>query len=60
MLVQELVQEYKKYHLQLLTGSRLEYDYNSLVQDEACLCNAEDIEVHVTRRNGVSKMSKSV
>ncbi|ESN97993.1 hypothetical protein HELRODRAFT_193162 [Helobdella robusta] len=35
LVVRELVGEYRDHHLRLLAGSRLEFEYNSLISDEA-------------------------
>jgi len=48
--VSQLLVSYKQYQSSLLRGSRLEYDYNLLLED----CGLDDVEVYVTGTNAVS------
>jgi len=51
--VKELLGSYKHYQSSLLQGSRLEYDYNLLLEE----CSLDDIEVFVAGGNSVSSLS---
>jgi len=51
--VKELLLIYKCYQSSLLKGSRLEYDYNLLLEE----CSLSDVEVYVVGRNTVSSLS---
>ena len=50
--VKELLIIYKCYQSSLLKGSRLEYDYNLLLEE----CSLNDVEVYVVGRNTVSSL----
>lgn len=50
--VTEMLGTYKHYQSSLLKGSRLEFDYNSLLEE----CSLDDVEVYVAGRNTVSSL----
>jgi hypothetical protein len=52
-VITELLQKYRQYHLSLLNGTLLEYEYNSLTDGSAANCHSEDVEIYVARQNGV-------
>lgn len=53
--VNELLHSYKQHQSSLLKGSRLEYDYNLLLDE----CSLDDVEVYVAGTNVVSSFSVS-
>ena len=50
--VSELLHSYKQHQSSLLKGSRLEYDYNLLLDE----CSADDVEVYVAGTHVVSSL----
>lgn len=50
--LKDLLSEYRSHHLSLLSGSRLEFDYNTLFDNSEF--DSDDIEVYVPRKNGCS------
>ena len=49
----ELLQKFKQHHLKLLSGTLLEYEYNSLVDSTSAGFHYDDFEIYVTQGNGV-------